>query len=145
MSWYRVLLVLHILAIISWMCGILYLYRLFINHVERGQDNRAIHDLLCGMEDRLYRYITKPAMLVGTATGLTMIGLNGSLFQGGWLWVKLASAVLLIVSTGYGKILAKRFAVFGAPLPSSRNLRILNEVPTILMIIIVSMVILRPF
>lgn len=145
MSWYRGILVLHILAIISWMAGILYLYRLLINHVEHGRSNRAIHDVFCGMEDRLYRIITMPAMLVATLTGLTMIGANGALMQGGWLWVKLLSAVLLIVATGYSKSLMKRFAVFDGKVPTSRQLRLLNEVPTILMIIIVSMVILRPF
>lgn len=145
MAYYKIVLVVHIVGFISWMAGILYLYRLFINHAERGRQDKGIHELLVGMEDRLYRYITAPAMLVTTAAGLFMLVLRPELFSEGWMLVKLAAVFVLIVATGFAKKLMGRFSQITNPVPSGRKLRLWNEVPTLLMIIIVAMVILRPF
>ena len=142
---YRWVLWLHIVAVISWMAGILYLYRLFIYHSERGRTNRDIHDLLTVMERRLYVYITRPALFVASAAGITMILLNRALLAGGWLQVKLTLAVRLIASTFYAGKLCRVFADQSALVPRSKTLRFLNEVPTLLMLFIVGMVIFRPF
>lgn len=136
---------LHIVAVIAWMAGILYLYRLLIYHRERGVTSREIHDLLCVMERRLYRYITVPAMVVAAIAGLTMMGLNPALLAGNWLTVKLALVALLIVSTVAAGGISKRAAVDPATLPASRSLRIANEVPTLLMMFIVGMVVFKAF
>ncbi|MCX6117222.1 MAG: CopD family protein [Proteobacteria bacterium] len=135
----------HILAVISWMCGILYLYRLLINHRERGTSSPDNHELLKGMEYRLYRYITRPAMLVSIAAGSGMIWLNPEMLNTGWLQVKLLAVVLLIVSTLYASHLNQVAAVNPTDLPSSKNLRWANEGPTILMMIIVWMVVFKSF
>ncbi|MFK7827102.1 MAG: CopD family protein [Oligoflexales bacterium] len=136
---------LHIVAIISWMAGILYLYRLLIYHTERGRDNQDIHDLLALMEKRLYKYITIPAMVVSWIAGLSMIAINQVLLTQVWLISKLAFVILLTGSTLYAGKVLKSFAKKQDPYLSGKTLRILNEVPTLLMMIIVAMVIFRPF
>jgi len=127
------------------MAGVLYLYRLLINHRERGIASKDNHELLTGMETRLYRYITMPAMGVAILAGIGMIFLNPDLMKMGWFHVKLTAALLLLVATIYCKPLMRRAAKDPATLPSGRALRILNEVPTLFMMIIVWMVVFKPF
>jgi putative membrane protein len=136
---------LHIIAVISWMAGILYLYRLLIYHRERGVGARDIHELLSLMEYRLYRYITVPAMWVAAVAGFAMIGLNPELLQGKWLHVKLAAVAFLIVSTVVAGKISARAAADPSSLPASRTLRIANEVPTVLMMVIVGLVVFKAF
>lgn len=136
---------LHIIAVISWMAGILYLYRLFIYHREQGVVNRDIHGLLVLMEQRLYRYITVPAMLVSIVAGLAMIVLMPELLKTGWLQVKLVAVVLLILSTLKAGSIKRNAAEDPSTLPSSKTLRFANEVPTLLMMIIVGMVVFKSF
>ena len=136
---------LHIIAIISWMAGILYLYRLLIYHVERGRNSPAIHELLSLMEKRLYRYITIPAMLVSWAAGIAMVVLNPVLLQQLWLANKFALVCVLTASTFYAGQLHRNFASQVGPYLRGRTLRILNEVPTLLMLAIVALVIFKPF
>jgi putative membrane protein len=134
---------LHIVAVISWMAGILYLYRLLIYHRERGVASREIHELLSLMEYRLYRYITVPAMLVAAVAGGVMIYLMPAMLQAGWMHLKLLSVVFLVGSTQVAGRISRRAAVDPATLPESRTLRIANEVPTVLMLIIVGMVVFK--
>jgi putative membrane protein len=136
---------LHIVAVISWMAGILYLYRLLIYHRERGITSREIHDLLSLMEYRLYTYITRPAMWIAVVAGLVMIGLNQQLLAGGWLHVKLMAVVLLIAATHVAGKLSRSAAKNPETLPSSKALRIANEVPTVLMLVIVGLVVFKSF
>ena len=133
----------HIVAIISWMAGILYLYRLFIYHVEYGVNNPEIEKLLTLMEKRLYQYITLPAMVVAWIAGLSMVILNTFFIHQQWFIVKFVSIIFLTLSTLYaGKI---RASLLRKEINhSSKTLRFLNEVPTILMVIIVAMVVFRP-
>jgi protoporphyrinogen IX oxidase len=136
---------LHIIAVVSWMAGILYLYRLFINHKERGVNSQEIHELLVGMEYRLYRYITIPAMWVAAIAGTVMICLNPVMLETGWLQVKLVMVVLLIASTYAAGRIMRRAALDRNSLPSGKFLRFANEGPTILMMIIVGMVVFKAF
>ena len=138
-------LVLHILAIISWMAGILYLYRILIYASERGQRHPEVHDLLATRGERLYRYITVPAMAIAWLAGLALIYLNPAYLQQGWLHVKLTAVIALTGSTIHAIHLVERFKQNREPLPKGKTLRFLNEVPTLLMIVIVIMVIARPF
>lgn len=136
---------LHIISVISWMAGILYLYRLLIYHRERGVESKDIHDLLSLMEYRLYKYITVPAMTVATIAGFWMIWLNPSLFEGTWLTLKLLFVGFLILSTVVAGKITKNAAVDPRTLPTSKTLRFANEVPTILMMLIVGMVVFKAF
>ncbi len=136
---------LHIVAVISWMAGILYLYRLLIYHSERGIKDPSIHELLSLMEMRLYRYITIPAMSVAVAAGLIMVGLAPDLGRTGWFSSKFGLVLILMFTTFYAGKLHRDASADPSRLPSSRTLRFLNEAPTILMLAIVALVVFKPF
>ncbi len=135
---------LHFIAIISWMAGILYLYRLLVYIAERGSDPK-VHELLCLMARRLYRYITLPAMIVGFAAGIGMLTTIPALLAMGWIHAKLALLVALAASTVYAGVLTSRFARGDHRVPTGKQLRFLNEVPTLLMLAIVGLAVFRPF
>jgi putative membrane protein len=139
-SWF---LCLHLVAVISWMAGILYLYRLVIYHAdEKEQVVRARFEV---MERRLYRAITVPAMIAAYVAGAAMIALDpGYYARAHWFQGKLALVVLLTGSTIYAGRTVKRLRD-GKPILRSRSYRVLNEVPTLLMIGIILLVILKPF
>ncbi|MEY4631381.1 MAG: protoporphyrinogen oxidase HemJ [Pseudomonadota bacterium] len=136
---------LHIVAVIAWMAGILYLYRLFVYHSERGRTDRTVHDLMTLMEMRLYRYITIPAMLTAVTAGLAMVAVAPDLARTGWFTIKFLVVFGLIGATLYAGQIHKAGAAEPGSLPPSRNLRILNEVPTLLMLIITALVVFKPF
>jgi putative membrane protein len=135
---------LHFVAIISWMAGVLYLYRLLVNQSEHGHkpDNHALLDL---MARRLYRYITVPAMVAAFVGGLGMISINHGIAATGWFQVKFVCVLALAAATIYAKRLVTRFGNKEANVPSSKRLRLYNEIPTILMLIIVGLAVFRPF
>ncbi len=141
---YRGILALHVIMIISWMAGILYLWRLLIYASERRQENAQVEDLLKTMTRRLLKAITIPAMILAWIAGLTMVTLNPSIAHMHWFHVKALCVLLLTASTLHATVLTKRVQT-GEALPTGKALRFLNEVPTLLMIIIVIMVIVRPF
>jgi putative membrane protein len=136
---------LHIVAVIAWMAGILYLYRLLIYHRERGPSQPATHELLSLMEMRLYRYITVPAMLVAVTAGLAMVAIAPDMARTGWFGTKFALVMFLILATLFAGKLHREGTLDPAKLPTSRMLRVLNEVPTLLMLAIVGLVIFKPF
>ena len=141
---------LHIVAVISWMAGVLYLYRLFVYHSE-NLGRKETHDLLSVMEMRLMKYITRPAMIVTWIAGLAMVFTLPSIAAGGWFGLKFVLVLALTFSSEKGGAYVKKFAKYAMEpnaaelLPSSKKFRVLNEVPTILMIVIVALVIFKPF
>jgi putative membrane protein len=132
----------HVIAVISWMAGMLYLPRLFVNHVGLATGS-AESELLKGMEGRLLRIIINPAMVLSWILGL-WIAWRIFDFQGGWLWSKLALVTLLSVYHGFLSLSVRRFAEDRNPY-SGRFWRIMNEVPALLMIAIVILVVVKPF
>lgn len=134
----------HLIAVISWMAGILYLYRLLIYLAERGE-NPEIHSLLHLMATRLYRYITRPAMIASYGGGIGMIVVNPGLLSLGWLHAKIACIFALTGATLYAGKLVRQSAQKSSFLPPSRKLRFLNEIPTLLMLVIVALAVFRPF
>jgi len=135
---------LHIIAIISWMAGILYLYRLFVYHREKGTDREEIHSLLSLMEKRLLFNITLPALVVSLITGICMVILNPAYLYQLWFQIKATCALALIGATHAGYLIFKKFRRKDFRNYTGGKLRFINEVPTLLMIIIVIMVIFRP-
>jgi putative membrane protein len=133
---------LHVLAVISWMAGLLYLPRLFVYHagVAAGSEQDRLFQV---MEYRLYRYIMRPAMIVTWITGLWLAWSSFG-FRGGWLHVKLALVVALSAHHGFQGLWLRSFAA-GTNTRAGRFFRIQNEVPTLLMIGIVIFVIVKPF
>lgn len=143
-DWYLWLKALHIIAVISWMAGMLYLPRLFVYHcgAERGSDQSETFKI---MERRLFRAIMTPAMVATWVLGLLLVYvLSPAIWSDGWFHVKLAS---VLVMTGVHEFLGRNVRTFAADQNerSARFFRILNEVPTLLMVIIVLMVVLKPF
>lgn len=136
---------LHIVAIISWMAGILYLFRLLVNHREAGSANAQTHELLCKMERKLYRIITLPALKISYIAGFAMIYLQPSLARAGWFHAKFTAVLLLTAATIYAGRLVKKAAADTTQLPSSKALRWINEIPTILMLLIVAAVVFKPW
>jgi len=134
---------LHILAIISWMAGLLYLPRLYVYHamVETGSARDMTFQL---MERRLLKAIMNPAMIASFLFGFWMVLLNPDLLSQGWFHIKLASVLLLAGVHGKFAVMRKALAE-GRANRSDRYYRVWNEVPTVLMIIIVIMVVIQPF
>ena len=135
---------LHIVSVISWMAGLLYLPRLFVYHVERGAGNPDAADMLSVMERRLFRAIMNPAMIATWVFGLLLIATPGIVdFGAAWLWIKLAGVVAL---TWFHHWLGRRRVdlLNGSNTVSARGYRMMNEVPTVLMLAIVAMVVIRP-
>ncbi len=132
----------HVIAVISWMAGMLYLPRLFVYHAdaERGSVQSETFKV---MERRLLRGIINPAMIVTWTFGL-WLAWKGFAFHGGWLHAKLLLVVLL---TGYHEFLGKAVKDFASDRreKSPRFWRLMNEVPTLLMLAIVILVIVKPF
>ena len=135
---------LHIIAVISWMAGLLYLPRLFVNHVGLAPGSEA-SEMLKGMEVRLLRFIMRPAAALTVIFGGLLASTPGIIdWSRGWIHVKLAGVVGLVVMHGLMEGWRKDFA-HDANRHSSKFYRRINEVPTLLMIIIVLMVAAKPF
>nr|WP_314094734.1 protoporphyrinogen oxidase HemJ [uncultured Shinella sp.] len=133
---------LHILAVISWMAGLLYLPRLFVYHTDAPKGS-AQSETFKIMEGRLYSTIMQPAMglawLLGLYLAYTVYG-----FQGGWLHAKLAFVVLLTGVHHYFGRAVKAFAEDRNE-KTGRQWRIWNEAPALLMVLIVLMAVVKPF
>ncbi len=133
---------LHVIAIIAWMAGMLYLPRLFVYHAEAaaGSDKSETFKV---MERRLLTYIATPAMVVSLVVGF-IIAIQGGWFKSGWFHAKLLLVVLLIGVHGVLAVNVRRFAEDRNIRPAG-YFRILNEVPTLLMMAIVVLVVVKPF
>lgn len=141
MEWVKAL---HVISVIAWMAGLLYLPRLFVYHADAEIGSKQSETFKV-MERRLLRAITTPAMIATWVFGLWMvIGFQAVSFTEGWVWVK---AVLVIALSGYHGLLVRHWRAFAADRNDkpSRYFRMINEVPTLLMIGIVIAVIVRPF
>jgi putative membrane protein len=133
---------LHVLAVISWMAGMLYLPRLFVYHAGAAPGSELAKTFVT-MERRLQRFIMLPALIVAWLTGLTLAAEAG-FFRAGWLHWKLALVILMTAIHGYLGVARKNFAN-GTNTKDARFFRILNEAPTLLLIGIVVLVVIKPF
>ena len=135
---------LHVISVIAWMAGMLYLPRLFVYHAdaEPGSDKSETFKV---MERRLLRAIMNPAMGATFIFGGLLLATPGVVDWGaGWIWVKLSAIAAMTVAH---HVFAKWFQAFrdDSNMRPARTYRIANEVPTLLLIVIVVMVIARPF
>ncbi|NMN67287.1 putative membrane protein [Candidatus Pelagibacter ubique] len=134
---------LHLIAIISWMAGLLYLPRIFVYHVENIKNENS-SSIFKTMERKLYFYIMTPAMLLSWVFGLILISSLGlEVLSAVWIKVKLLLVVLLTLYHFYLSRLLSDFE-FDQNTKSSKFFRIINEVPTILLILIVFIVVFKP-
>ncbi len=143
MNYYLLFKSLHLIAVISWMAGLLYLPRIFVYHVENYQkkETTQIFEI---MERKLYFYIMRPAMIISWFFGILLIYQIGfDTFSQLWLQIKI---FLVIILTAYHEYLGKCLSSLkdGSNTKSSRFFRIINEIPTILLILTVFIVIFKP-
>ncbi|MFT7144738.1 MAG: putative membrane protein [bacterium] len=138
---YEIVKVLHIVAMLCWFAGLFYLPRLFVYHTTADKKSDK---MLQTMERKLYRFIMLPSMILTWVFGLWLLHLMPSFMENGWIHAKITLDVLL---TGYHHICGahvKRFAA-GKNMKSERYFRIFNELPVILLILIVVLVVMKPF
>ena len=143
MNLYLLFKSLHLIAVISWMAGLLYLPRIFVYHVENYQKKEAT-EIFEIMEKRLFNYIMRPAMLLSWLLGIILILIIGiETFSFLWLQIKLILVFLLSVYNEYlGKCI--KLLKIRENNKSAKFYRIINEIPTILLILIVFIVIFKP-
>jgi putative membrane protein len=132
----------HVIAIISWMAGMLYLPRLFIYHCDAPAGSTQSETFKV-MERRLLTIIINPAMIVAWVLGL-WLAWKGQMLTDGWFLAKLAAATALSAVHGYFSMAVRRFGEDRNTVPA-RRWRMINEIPTLLMIAIVILVIVKPF
>jgi putative membrane protein len=139
--WFKAI---HIIAVMSWMAGLLYLPRLFVYHVEvelNSTEDRRFQI----MERRLLRAIMNPAMVVSYICGILLILTPGIVdWSSAWIWLKIL-AILVLTGCHHAMGKWRKDLAEGTNQKSQRYFRVANEVPTISMIIIVIMVVVKPF
>ena len=136
---------LHILAVISWMAGIFYLPRLFVYHAEAGAENGHSDEMLQVMERKLLRAIMNPAMIATWIFGLMLAFTPGIVdWSALWPYTKLAA---ILAMTWFHHWLGRRRKDFAAGTNSrtGRTYRMMNELPTLLLVVIVISIVVRPF
>ena len=142
MNFYLLFKSLHLIAVISWMAGLLYLPRIFVYHTEATHESQK--DIFKIMERKLYNYIMMPAMLLSWLFGILLIhSLGFSIFLELWMKVKIISVIIL---TYYHFTLGKFLNDFAinSNKRSSKFFRIFNEIPTIILIVVIFVVIFKP-
>ena len=140
--YYEWLKAFHIIAVIAWMAGMLYLPRLFVYHAG-AKPRSGQSETFKLMEARLYKFIMTPAMIATWLLGIAL-AFEGHLFADRWLHVKLA--LVLVMSALHGMLGARRRAFAEDRNPhTAKYFRIVNEIPTVLLVLIVLLAVLKPF
>ena len=143
MNLYLTLKALHLISVISWMAGLLYLPRIFVYH-SKNINQKNISEIFKVMERRLFNYIMMPAMILTWIFGFLLIGSLGfSVFFELWVLLK---GILVLLLTHYHFYLGKNVRLFAIDQnkKSSKFFRIINEVPTILLILIIFIIVFKP-
>ena len=143
MNYYLLFKSLHLIAVISWMVGLLYLPRIFVYHVENSEKKDAT-EIFEVMEKRLYFYIMRPAMILSWIFGIILIYISGiDIFSQLWMHIKLGLVVILTIYHEYLGICLKSLKL-KTNTKTSKFFRIINEVPTIILIFIIFIVVFKP-
>jgi putative membrane protein len=139
---FDIIKILHIVAVISWMVGLLYLPRIFVYHTQ-VEKNSQTDKIFQTMELRLIKFIMNPAMIIAIFLGFYLASEIG-FDSGGWLHLKIFLVFCLAAYHGFLSRCRKNFAS-GKNIRSEKFYRLINEIPTFAMIIIISLVVLKPF
>jgi len=143
MNTYLLFKSLHLIAVVSWMAGLLYLPRIFVYHVE-NKEKKIVTDVFEVMERRLFFYIMRPAMVFTWFFGLILIYLNGiEVFSQLWMQIKI---ILVILLSAYNDYLGRCLANLknSTSTKSAKFFRVINEIPTLILIIVVFLAIFKP-
>jgi len=133
---------LHVIAVIAWYAGLFYIFRLYVYHVQKRHEPTVTATLEI-MERRLLRAIMNPAMVVAIGAGIAMLVLQPALLKMPWMHAKLGAVVFLLGYHGLALWTRKKFLI-GQYVFSETACRWINEVPTVLLLVIVIGVIVRP-
>lgn len=133
---------LHLIAVVAWFAGLFYMFRLFVYHAENAA-KPEVTEVLKTMAGRLYRVITTPALIASFVFGLGMVALQPGYLSLGWFQAKLGLVLGLAGYHGYVGRVRRRFAADDVYL-TSRQCRLRNEIPTLFLIAIVLLAVLRP-
>ena len=143
MNTYLLFKSLHLISVISWMAGLLYLPRIFVYHTENNSEEK-ISDIFKVMERKLYFYIMTPAMVLSWLFGLLLIHSVGFQQLGQfWMILKLILVVILTIYHFYLGSILSQFKLNNNK-HSHKFYRLINEIPTILLILIIFVVIFKP-
>jgi putative membrane protein len=143
-SWYPWIKALHIISVMAWMAGMLYLPRLFVYHAE-AEPGSVQSETFKTMERRLLRAIINPAMIASILFGGLLAGIPGLVdWSQAWIWVKLAAVLGLVVAHHFFARWRKEFAEDRNRRPAGFYRKV-NEVPTLALIVVVIMVVVKPF
>ena len=135
---------LHIISVVCWMAGLFYLPRLYYYHVTEGSDPQT-STMFTKMETRLLKIITTPAMMATWLFGILLLTIPGIVdWQMVWIWVKLSSVLLLTVFHFWLSSKRKEL-IAGTCQVTGKTFKRMNEIPTVLLVIIVVAVIVKPF
>ncbi len=143
MNTYLLFKSLHLIAVVSWMAGLLYLPRIFVYHVENKEKKDAT-DIFEVMESKLFFYIMRPAMIFTWVFGLVLIYLNGiEIFLQMWFQIKI---ILIVLLSAYNNFLGNCLVSIknSTNTRSAKFFRIINEIPTVILIIVVFLAIFKP-
>ena len=143
MGSYLVLKSLHLIGVVTWFAGLFYIFRLYVYHVE-NQDKPDVVAVLKVMERRLYYAITWPAMIFTLIFGVWLLCIQPELLRAGWLHAKFLMLLVLFGYHFFAGYTRGRFAKNDIFL-TSRQCRFINEVPTIVLLIVVPLAVLKPF
>jgi putative membrane protein len=136
---------LHIVSMVAWMAGLFYLPRVFVYHAERATTPGEASEIFKTMEARLLRFIMTPAMIATWTFGLALLATPGVVGWGDlWIYPKLAAVVALSWFHHWLELRRSDFAR-DANTRSGRTYRLMNELPTVLLVIIVTMAVVKPF
>lgn len=140
---YLVLKALHLISMVAWFAGLFYIFRLFVYHRIKHESPEA-RSLLSLMEGRLLKAIVLPASIATVGFGAWLLFENPALLFRAWIWAKLALVLLLLGYQALAWITWRRFAA-GKFFFSERACRVINELPTVLLIGIVLLAVLKPW
>lgn len=132
----------HIIAMVAWFAGMFYIFRLYVYHVKFSHE-KVLAEAYQIMEKKLLKYICYPAMMVTTAFGLRLIWENPSVLTAKWFHIKLGAVLLLFVYQIFAGHVYKRFKK-GDIFLSEGMCRAINEIPTLMLVVIVIMVVVKP-
>lgn len=142
-DWYSWIRALHVISVISWMAGIFYLPRLFVYHTEQAMDVEGAQPIFDMMEEKLMRVIMRPAMMATWAFGLMLVLIPGIVdWSAVWPWLKGVSVIAMTWFHFWLEARRKGF-VAGQNQLTGRQYRMMNEVPTLLMFVIVFSVVVK--
>ena len=134
---------LHIISIVAWFAGLFYIFRLFVYH-RKSSSNAEICELLCTMERRLLQVIIFPASTIAILSGIVLLNFNRVFLEQKWLWLKLLLVFGILI---YQVFSCWTYSCFRRQIffLSERSCRFINEIPTLLLIAIVILVVLKPW